>query len=156
MLKRLTELSDAMAAAAIEMGAEVIATQSSLVYMWKKLAYPNPVAAPKMNEAAAKYFDQMTKAAPRLKHGKTQKGRAVYFPVIRCNGSTRAIYSSMAEEKGPKFPEIASRTARQRYSESAARWKILQSCAIICPSNTSPILIFTPIAIEFWKILKFL
>ena len=122
-LKSLTELSDAMDAVAIKMNAEVLQTQSSYDYMWEKLARPRPVAAPKIKASGRKHFDQMIQAGLWVKHGQTQTGNAVYRPVIRCNGSMRAIYAAMGEEKEPTFPEIANQMAIQRYSESEAMWK---------------------------------
>ena len=120
-LKRLTELSDAMAPTDIEMKAELLQTQSSLDYMWKKLAPPHPVADPQIKDSARKHFDQMIQEGIWAKHGKTQKGYAVYFHVLRCNGSMRTIYASMGEDKEPKFPEIANRMATRRYSACEAR-----------------------------------
>ena len=109
-----------MAAVAIEANAEVLQTSSSLDCMWKKLAHPHPVAAPQIKDAAKKHFDQMIQAGLWAKHGQTQKGNAVYCPVLRCNGSLRAIYGSADEEKEPISPEIANRAALQIYSASEA------------------------------------
>ena len=111
MLKRLTELGAAMAAVAIETNAEVLQAQSILDYMWKKLAHPRPGAAPQIKDSARKHFDRAIQAGLRVKHGKTQKGHAVYCPVIRCNGPMRTIYASMGEGKEPMFQESANRMA---------------------------------------------
>ena len=119
--KRLTDLSDAVGAAAIEMNAEFIDAQSSQDYMWPELAPPTPVAAPKMDGSAMKRFGQMPNSGLWVIRGKTQKGYAVYLHVIRCNGSMRTIYASMGEDKEPKFPEIANRMATRRYSACEAR-----------------------------------
>ena len=123
MIKRLTELSDGMDVVAIEANAEVPKTSSSLDCMWRKLAPPHPVAAPQIKDSARKHFDQMLQEGLWVQRGQTQKGYAVYCPVLRCNGSMRTIYASMDEEKEPKFPEIANRAALQRYSASEARWQ---------------------------------
>ena len=53
-IKKLTELSDALAVVAIEANAEVLQTPSSLDCMWMKLAPPHPVAAPKIKGSPRK------------------------------------------------------------------------------------------------------
>lgn len=102
-----------------------------------------------MEDSAAKHFDHTIQAGLRAKQWKTQKGYAVYH-VIRCNDSMRNIYPSAGAENEPTFTEIASRKELQIYSESEEIWRVLlQSRAIISPSNTTPTLIFIPIDVEF-------
>ena len=154
--RRLTEISDAMAAVAIGINAEVIETQSILDYIGRKLAHQNPVAAPKLKGSARKHFDRMLQAGLWAQHGRTQKGRALYSPVIRCNGSMCAIFAPTNEEKELTYPSIANRMALRRYSDSAAIWAGATVLRDYDFEKYFANLIFTSIDIDFRTILKFL
>ena len=123
LLRRITELSDALAAEAISNNAEVIKTPSSLGALWKRLAAPNPVDAPQTAGADVANFELMIQEGLWKQHGHTQKGYSVYCPVLRCGGDIGAIYPHLDEGKEPVFPEMVNLNALRRYAESDARWQ---------------------------------
>ena len=74
LLQRITDLSDALASDAIRNNTEVIQTPSSLGSLWKRIALPNPVGAPKTEVSDVENFDLAIKEYIWTQQGQTQKG----------------------------------------------------------------------------------
>ena len=117
LLQMITDLSDALAVEAIKNNAEVIKTPSSLGALWKGLSAPNSSDAPQTAGADVANFALVIHEALWTQRGHTQKGYAVYCPVLRCGGAMGAIYPHLDEGKEPIFPEMATPKALQRYTD---------------------------------------
>ena len=122
MAHRLCELSDALAAVALELNTDVQRSAPSLGNLWKRMALPNPVDSPSGGyDFKDEYFDQMITPGLWVDRGTSKMGYATYSPVVRCAVNLRDVYLFGDDSHEPTHIEIANREALMLNGESEDR-----------------------------------